>query len=74
MTVNHDVAGSSPAGGANKKQTAFAVCFLLVFLYGEEPRLICEANSVKVCGAKSEQLREMFRKTMVLKSSREGDN
>ena len=27
MTVNHDVAGSSPAGGAKQKQTAFAVCF-----------------------------------------------
>ena len=27
MTVNHDVAGSSPAGGARKKPNAFALGF-----------------------------------------------
>ena len=31
MTVNHDVAGSSPAGGAIKKRLHFAIAFSVIF-------------------------------------------
>ena len=31
VTVNHDVAGSSPAGGANQKQTVIDGLFLVLF-------------------------------------------
>ena len=31
VTVNHDVAGSSPAGGANRKQTVIDGLFLVLF-------------------------------------------
>ena len=37
MTVNHDVAGSSPAGGANEKQTAKAVCFFFLSYWISPP-------------------------------------
>ena len=32
MTVNHDVAGSSPAGGAKKEESAFALSSFFTFL------------------------------------------
>ena len=59
MTVNHDVAGSSPAGGANKKKQVrnrvpVSFCFLSLFRLNQQDimiaqlvcaeAIVCEAN------------------------------
>ena len=38
---------------------------LFTFLHGAEPRQICEANSVKVCGVKINDIEKLYRKPMV---------
>ena len=55
MTVNHDVAGSSPAGGANKKDHHTVVFFvgLLALVWGENPETVDIHGNAISCGAVS---------------------
>ena len=64
MTVNHDVAGSSPAGGANRKNRYVVAClfFLFTFLVGSEPSRRHDSQCLPFAAMKSRRCGRRDRK------------